>query len=148
MSTYLSYTLTVPTAGSISITSPYSGDSWTAGSSYDIEWTATSTSGYFDIELYSNSGSSYYSTSTSDYYDGNGADYYYWSIPSTIPAGSYEIYIEDYSSSTIYDFSDTFSIVSLMPTTPGYSIGFSAIAILLGALAVISIALKKRKMET
>jgi hypothetical protein len=146
-STYLTYSLSI-SSGSIVITTPSSSSTWAAGSSYDIDWTATTTSGYFTIELFSNSGSSYYSTITSDYYNGNGADYYYWTIPMGTPSGSYEIYIVDYSSSSIYAYSSTFTISSLMPGygMPGYPLEITVLAFLMGALGATVLALKKRKI--
>jgi hypothetical protein len=130
--------------GYITVSTPSSGSTWTAGSSYYIYWTTYGGSGDVDIYLYT-SGGSYYSTISTYVYD-DGA--YYWSIPSSVPAGSYIIYIEDYYYSSIYGSSYTFSIVGLVSSVPGYPVECAIFAFLIGALGVTLLAVKKRKMST
>jgi uncharacterized membrane protein len=89
----------------ITITSPSEGDTWYRGEASTITWTSD-VSGYVGIELYKND--SFYSTlKSSTYNDGN----YYWTVPSNLPIGSsYQIKITSTYYSSIYDFSDYFSI--------------------------------------
>src|SRR5271157_586615 len=96
--------------GYISITTPTSSSSWLSGSTYAIAWTSTGCSSYVTIQLYSSG--SYYSTITSSASNGASSSYW-WSIPSSIPSGYYQIYIRDYYNSESHAYSDSFYITGL-----------------------------------
>lgn len=93
-------------SASITITTPSSSSSWNAGSSYYIYWTSSGTSGYVTIEYYY--GGSYYTIAS----DVSNNEYYYWTVPSYLSSGYYQIYIYDASNSAIYSFSSSFYITS------------------------------------
>ncbi len=82
----------------ISITSPYYGETFYQGDSTAITWNSDNAGSYVKIELYKNG----YFYSTVDSYVYNGGSYY-WSIPSSLDAGSYEIKIASLSDGSTYD---------------------------------------------
>jgi len=129
---------------SITVTSPTSSSSWTAGNSYYIDWTSIGTSGSVYIEYYSSG--SYHSIAYNVYDSGS----YYWSVPSTLSSGYYEIYIYDASNSTIAGYSSSFYITSSNPFNryvPGFDVAFTVLGFLVGALGVIAFALKKHQLR-
>jgi len=102
--------------GFINIYSPTSGDIWFKGGSYTVYWNSEDAGNYVRIELYKSG--LYYSTITSSTYN---YKWHSWFISSSIPSGTnYQIKITSITNSTIYDFSDYFTISerSITITTP------------------------------
>ncbi len=107
---------------SITVTSPNGGESWTAGSAYQIKWSSTGSPGtYVKIELYK--GGVLNRTITSSVLTSTGS--YNWTCPSTQASGAdYKVKITSTTNSTYTDMSEgTFTIVgppppSITVTTP------------------------------
>jgi len=94
---------------SITVTSPSSTSTWYGGTSYSIGWNANNAGSYVDIELYKNG--NYDSTISSNSYSYTGTNTYSWRATTSLSAGSaYQIKITSKSYSSIYDYSDYFSI--------------------------------------
>jgi hypothetical protein len=91
----------------LKIKSPNGGETWEAGSSYEITWEKGNGGGYVRILLYS--GSSHYATPTMKTKNDGSFD---WVVPSSVVKGSdYKIRITSLSSTTVNDYSDdSFSI--------------------------------------
>jgi len=91
----------------ITVTSPTSSNSWETGNSYTIQWN-DNISENVSIKLYN--GSSFIETiASSTSSDGS----YTWSVSSSLSSGSnYNIKITSTSNSSIYDYSDYFSITT------------------------------------
>ncbi len=103
---YFSITSSGPS--SIYITSPYGGESWQQGTTQTITWITYdgTMDDYVEIELYIN-----------DYYDGTivsstiNDGSYLWSIPTDqLTSSYYEIKITSATDSTVFDYSNYFSI--------------------------------------
>ena len=94
---------------SITVTSPSGSDEWYTESTYSIRWSSNQAGTSATIELYK--GDSYVSTMT-HYVNNYGNNLYYsWFISSDILAGSnYRIKIISNTYSSVYDYSDYFSI--------------------------------------
>jgi len=96
-------------AASITVTSPKSGDNWTAGQAYDITWTKTGTqSANVKINIFKNS------VSQANYIDqivtvNDGL--YSWTIPGTYTTGNYVLRIKT-EDNLLYDDSDLFGITN------------------------------------
>lgn len=88
----------------ITINSPSSGDILYAGESYPINWYSENAGDYVKIQYII--GSVYHTITYSTYNDGS----YSWLIPSTLSSGSYQILITSTSDSSIYGYSEYFSI--------------------------------------
>ncbi|MBN1280219.1 MAG: hypothetical protein JXA00_01075 [Candidatus Thermoplasmatota archaeon] len=74
-----------------------------------ITWGFWDAGAYFTIELYSDGG--YYQTISSSWYASGNYGSYIWYVPDGIPKGTYyQIKITSVSNSSIYDFSNYFSI--------------------------------------
>ena len=87
----------------LEVTTPNGGESWNAGSTYNITWDEENAGSYVKIYLY-DSGSLDSAISTYTTNDGS----YSWSIPSTQTSSSaYKIRVQSYSDSSIYDESDS-----------------------------------------
>ena len=100
------------TAAPITVSSPNGTEQWTVcDTTKAITWTSNgSTSGAFDIELSTNSGSTW-SSIVSNYTSNNG--YYNWSVPN-LPSSTCLIRVKDHANGAIVDASNaTFSIVAL-----------------------------------
>jgi len=69
--------LLMPSAASITVTSPNGGESWTAGSTHNITWTSTGSVGNVKIEYSVNNGSSWNTITSSTDNDG----IYSWKLP-------------------------------------------------------------------
>ncbi len=100
--------------GYLEVWMPYSGDVYTAGDgiyiAYDYDWANMD---YVNIYLYEDD--AYHSTIATQTETGS----YYWRIPDTLPSSSsYQIFIEDYDDSSVYDFGNYFTIEEL--DTTGY----------------------------
>jgi len=90
---------------SITVTSPAGGETWYTKEPYEITWTSSHVGTYVYIG-YNWAGYTYTITSAT-YDDGS----YMWTPPSSLTLGSsYRIYIKDYSDSTVYDYSEYFTI--------------------------------------
>lgn len=89
----------------ITVTSPSSGESWYGGDTYIIYWNSENAGDY--VKIYYSYGSTDHLINSYVYNSGS----YYWSIPSDLATGStYKIKIESISFSSVYDYSDYFSI--------------------------------------
>jgi len=123
-------------SASITINTPSSSTSWSAGTTNTIKWTSSGCSNYVTIKLYKDG--SYDSTITSST-SNNGE--YSWLIPPLISASSrYQIYIIDFSSGA-HDYSDYFTITGSIP-------GFTWIYVILGVvmgIAVIGVLLRQKQ---
>lgn len=110
------FTITAPPPPSITVTSPNGGESWTAGTTYQIKWTYTGNPGtYVKIELLK--GGSVNRTITSYASKGsNGSGSYNWKIPSTqAPGTDYKIRVTSTSNSSVTDTSNAdFTIKGLI----------------------------------
>ena len=96
---------------SISITQPTSSSSYETGTTQTILWTSEGSISSVKIEMYKASSlfSTIYSSTTNDGNQG-------WTIPySCTTASDYRIKITDISASSVYDFSDYFSITYVAP---------------------------------
>ncbi len=97
---------TIRGGGTITVTSPSSGDIWYTGGQYTIRWNSTGSISRVRIELYR--GSTLVRTiasSTSN--DGS----YTWRVDNDLSeSSSYRIKISDASNSSVYDYSDYFQI--------------------------------------
>jgi hypothetical protein len=112
----------VSTTPSITVVSPNGGETWQIGSTYQIKWTPNNIGKNIAINLINYTPGSYYGQQYgirdgSTVYDNADSGQFSWTIPSSIPAGSYKIYVGDatpnISSSGLTDGSDaTFSIVA------------------------------------
>ncbi len=99
-------------AAPITVSSPNGAEQWTVcDTTKAITWTSNgSTSGTFDIELSTNSGSTW-STIVNNYSSTNG--YYKWTIPN-LPSSTCLIRVKDHSNGSIVDASNAvFSIAAL-----------------------------------
>ena len=92
---------------SITVTSPSSEDIWYQGETYTISWNADDVGNYVKIELYKSG--SYHSTITLNTYTYSYGSYL-WIISSAMSPGSYRIKITSTAYSSVYDYSDYFSI--------------------------------------
>jgi hypothetical protein len=136
----LDFTIANP---SITVTSPISSDSWVTGSNHDITWTSDGTSGYLNIDLYSGGTLVF---AIADDVANNGS--YAWTLPSNVTAGNYSIYIVDYSNTNLHGSSAAFAITSPSgKSSPGYDVTLSMLSLLVGALGVLAVALKKHQMQ-
>lgn len=91
---------------SISVNSPYSGDTWYFGEIYTITWDSELAGDYVDIELLING-----VFDSIIAYDASNIGYYYWTIPSTlIESSSYQIKIQSTSYMSAYGYSGYFTI--------------------------------------
>jgi hypothetical protein len=105
------FTVTSQYNGGYTITSPDSGATWAAGSSYSIEWTTTGSPGSsVRITLYKGGDSVLLVRSS---YSSSGP--YQWSIPSgMITSKDYQIRISSYYDPTIYAMSGPFTISGIL----------------------------------
>jgi hypothetical protein len=97
--------------GAISVSSPSSGETLQAGGGYQIAWWSDTAGAEVTIELYK--GGAYDSTITASWGNSNGYSYYDWYTPSKmIPGDNFQVKVTSLSDSSIYDYSDNFSITS------------------------------------
>jgi Calx-beta domain/Ser-Thr-rich glycosyl-phosphatidyl-inositol-anchored membrane family len=97
-------------ASNITVTSPNGGESFQAGSSYNITWN-DNISENAKIELYKG-GSFYSSLFSSTASDGSET----WTLPSNLTSGSdYQIKITSVSNSNVYDWGNNYFTVSSAP---------------------------------
>jgi hypothetical protein len=94
--------------GGYTITSPDSGATWAAGSSYSIQWSSTGSPGSLvRIALFKGGDSISLIASSAS----NSTGTYQWAIPSgTITSSDYHIRVSSYYDPTIYALSDIFTI--------------------------------------
>ena len=105
------FTLSQPP--SITVQTPNGGESWMINTQEIINWTSTNTGPNVKIELYS--GGTFYSTIISSTPDSGN---YPWDITTSSVAGTqYTIKIEDVSTPTTNDFSDSYFTLT---NPPGY----------------------------
>jgi len=95
----------------ITVTSPNGGEDWHIGSSHDITWTSSGTSGSVQIEYSTNNGSSWTEEISSTPDDGS----YSWTIPD-MPSDNCLMRINDTDGSP----SDTSDAVFAISTVPSY----------------------------
>ena len=125
----------------IAVTSPNGDESWNSGTSHYITWNSANAGDYVDIELYESG--YYYSTIVSSAYnDGS----YYWTIPSGLSSSSYyEIKITSTSDSSIYDYSNYFSVTEPYLEWCGIVAIIFVVIIVVIIVAILSV--KKGKIE-
>lgn len=105
--------IVVQSAASVSVTSPNGGESWCAGSSQPITWTAQSVDNV-KIELSADGGNTFPTTLTASTPASAGT--WSWSIPTSLAAGTnYIIRISDASNSSTSDVSN--AAFSIKPVT-------------------------------
>jgi len=92
-------------ADSITIQKPWTGDSWAAGTPNWIIWTWVGSFTQVIIILTKSGGGS---STIANYALNNGS--YEWNIPINQGPGSYNIEVQDFYSSSVYDISGTFTI--------------------------------------
>jgi len=117
----------------ISVIEPSWSSYWTVGNNYTIQWTSTGSISTVKIELYSNSK---YITTIAYVTPNNGS--LLWSIPLNLAQGSYyRIKITSTTDSSIYDYSDYFTIYTNNPThmpIPGFTVLLSTFGFALSLL--------------
>ncbi len=120
---------------SITVTNPSGSETWLTGSNYGITWTSTGSIANVLIELYiSGILDSVINSDTTN--DGELS----WSIPYELGNSTeYQIKISDVANSTIYDYSDYFSIHTEQEI-PGYNLYF-----LIMIIGIVSVVLIKKK---
>lgn len=125
----------------IAVTSPNGDESWNSGTSHYITWNSANAGDYVDIELYE-SGYYYSTIASSAYNDGS----YYWTIPSGLSSSSYyEIKITSTSDSSIYDYSNYFSVTEPYLEWCGIIAIIFVIIVVVIIVAILSV--KKGKIE-
>ncbi len=96
----------------VTVNIPNGGESWLAGTTQNITWTALGTSGIFDI-YYSVNGGSSWNTIVSNYTTGAGT--YAWVVPNN-PSAFCLVKVQDHTTSCRVDNSNTnFTIVAATP---------------------------------
>jgi hypothetical protein len=93
--------------GAIQVTSPNGGETWQAGSTYNITWTSTAVSGTVQIQPYLN-GTAQAVIATSASNSGS----YSWTIPASYTAGSGYTMSVSAMSGQVWDFSDSSFTIS------------------------------------
>ena len=94
---------------SITVTSPYAGQTLYQGDTHTIRWTSENTGYYFKVDLYKSG--SYVKTITSSKYSYSGYGSYSWAISTDLSiSSSYKIKITDTSDGSVYGYSGEFSI--------------------------------------
>jgi len=98
----------------LTITDPKSSTQWNTGSSGSIYWTSSGNFGsYVKLDLYDST--SYVMNITANSYLQNG--YFSWTVPNSVGTSSrYRVKITSTTDTTVYDFSDPFTITKV-PTT-------------------------------
>ncbi|KKM19157.1 hypothetical protein LCGC14_1658480 [marine sediment metagenome] len=130
----------IPLADSITVTNPSGIVAWEIGSIHSITWTSTGSIVNVKIELY-NSGilDSVLTSGTSN--DGEIS----WTIPSGLANSTqYQIKITDVINSSIYDYSDYFTIYdpAIAEEIPGYDL-----YLLYMIIGIVSVVLIKKKYK-
>ncbi|MBI4646502.1 MAG: PKD domain-containing protein [Bacteroidia bacterium] len=102
----------------LTITSPTSSSNWNSGTYYYIEWTDNlDTPGSLVLELYKSD-----TLFLFIYYPYSSNESYSWTVPYTCPTGNdYQIKITAFSDTTVFDFSNDFTItnnLNINVTTP------------------------------
>ena len=102
---------------SITVTSPHSGDFWEKGKTYTITWTKSGNmNANVKIRLFQG-GTKVLSITNSTVNNGS----YNWTIPATIPNGSYKIRVKTIDNA-VYDDSDVFTIANTPAQTASITI--------------------------
>ncbi|HME52517.1 MAG TPA: Ser-Thr-rich GPI-anchored membrane family protein [Candidatus Lokiarchaeia archaeon] len=124
-------------AAYITINNPINLSQWVAGTTDDIAWFSSGTSGFVNIDYYY--GGSYFVIAQ------NVADTesYSWTLPLSLSSGSYQIYIEDVSNSSINATSASFKIISAIP---GFDVAFTVLGFFGGSFGIILTILRKRQL--
>jgi hypothetical protein len=91
----------------ITVTNPTSSSIWMMGNSYHIQWVSSNSCGYLVIDLTD----TFHDYITSIAVNASDTGDYYWTVPTSgLPAGTYEIHINDASRDSFYAFSSPFLI--------------------------------------
>jgi hypothetical protein len=98
----------------LTLTMPSAATNWTSGSADTVKWTYTGNPGnYVTLTLYDSTGP--YSTSSQIY--SLSSQMCIWNIPLTVPSSSlYRLKIASTTDTSVYDFSDPFTITKLPAT--------------------------------
>jgi hypothetical protein len=115
------FSLTAPDsiAPSVTVTAPNGGESWTAGTTQNITWTATDNVGVTSVDLYySTSGSGGTFTAIATGLANTGS--YAWKVPNTASTNAFvKAVAHDAAGNTGTDLSDAaFTIIGVADTTP------------------------------
>lgn len=98
--------------GTISVTAPNGGESWAAGTTQTITWTATNTSTKVKIDYSSDAGRTY-SSVTANTTASTGS--YSWVIPTTLTGTQFRIRVSDTSNSSVNDVSNAnFTVLTVV----------------------------------
>ncbi|MCU1484562.1 MAG: Na-Ca exchanger/integrin-beta4 [Actinomycetia bacterium] len=89
-----SFTINLP---SIAVTSPTATPTWTVGTSHAVTWTAAGVPGAVSIRLYN--GGTLLSVIKSSTSAATGS--FTWSIPMSLPAGTFQVKVESLTNSTV-----------------------------------------------
>lgn len=92
------FTVTSP----LTVLAPNGGESWEAGTSHSITYSATGTSNYYDISYSTNAGSSW-TTIANNVYSTSGT--YNWNVPNT-PSTTCLVKMKDHSNTCMSDISN------------------------------------------
>jgi hypothetical protein len=104
------FTISGPT---ISVTSPASAATWTAGRKYAITWNYTGNPGPVRIDLLNN-GSKVSTITPGKPVGSKGVGSYSWTVPKKLPSGTeYTVQITSTANRLIYDVSSTFTITRI-----------------------------------
>lgn len=131
----------------IKVDNPINLSQWVAGTKNEIAWESAGTSGHVNIDYVYGGTHHNIAQNVAD----NGS--YYWTLPTSLAAGSYQIYIEDAANSSINASSASFTVLSIntspSPTSsPGFDVAFILLGFLAGASLLIVFALKKQRLQT
>ncbi len=73
------FSIIMAAEGTITVTSPNGGESWTIGTAHNITWTSTGTVGNLNIDYSTDSGTNWTAVATGEINDGS----YSWTVPNT-----------------------------------------------------------------
>jgi len=97
------------------ITAPNASTVWTAGSTETIQWTGGNPSDHVNLQL-GDVGAGQVVASIASNIPNSGT--YNWTVPSTLPAGVYVVYIENVQRS-MWAYGENFNIVGCLPRPSG-----------------------------
>ncbi|MFN8323708.1 MAG: hypothetical protein U0T74_13685 [Chitinophagales bacterium] len=104
--------------GSITVSTPNGGESWNGCTAYNVLWTRTGTSNYFNIDYTTNNGTSWSSLATNYYQTATNCSFT-WTVPN-VSSSQAKVRVYDYNNSAIRDSSDAVFTINpaLIVTSP------------------------------